>query len=95
MNSFITIALSINKTFYSNNPIEFELHNQAIVKNQVFSHFSLGQTIFTASEIFGADELSAVSVVQIITHNVIDRVTYLHGLLPRSKQEGPENKLYK
>ena len=47
------LVLTVNKTFYSNNPIEFDVNRSELCGMPLFCHLSLGRTAFSGLELFG------------------------------------------
>lgn len=53
MSSYLQVALTIDRTFYANNPLSSTITRKDLAKKELFCHLSLGTTPFSAIEIFG------------------------------------------
>jgi hypothetical protein len=95
LTQFIELALTVDRSFYANNPIDFHLTRNDPGQRELFCHLSLGKIDYSAIEMFGNSETDAVATVQLLAQNTLFRVSQLHPFLARESDVPlPEEKHY-
>lgn len=92
LNGFLQLALTIDKTFYANNPLHYHTTRPELANKELFCHLSLGTTSLSAVDIFGRSELDATGVVQLLAQNLVTRLYYIYQLKAGGTELGSSEK---
>jgi hypothetical protein len=63
ISTYLQLALTIDKTFYSNNPVLTTSSRPDLAAKDLFCHLSLGKLSLSAIDLFGRSEQDALGVV--------------------------------
>lgn len=85
LTAYLQLILTVDRTFYSNNPVRFETTREDLASKELFFHLFLGKTALSAIDLFGRSETDAVGVVHLIAQNIVGRLFYLHQSLSREQ----------